>query len=64
MKRPRVLTLAIILVVLLVILAGAGAWFVRRPWPRTKGTIAVSGLSLDIGMPHPYFAMWGSCSTL
>jgi hypothetical protein len=47
MKRAgRVfVTIGIGLVVIAVILAGVGTWFVRRPWPQVSGTITVSGLS-------------------
>ena len=52
---------SILLVIVLVVLAGAGAWLVRRPWPQTEGTITVAGLSAPVeilrdedGVPHIY----------
>jgi penicillin amidase len=63
MKRVgRVLvTIGIGLVIIALILAGVGTWFVRRPWPQVSGTIAVSGLSDPVevirdrwGVPHIY----------
>jgi penicillin amidase len=43
------------------ILAGVGTWFVRRPWPQVKGTLAVAGLSAPVtvirdqlGVPNLY----------
>jgi penicillin amidase len=52
---------AIVLIVVAVILAAVGAWFVRRPWPEVKGEITVPGLSASIevlrdewGVPHIY----------
>ncbi len=54
-------TIGIGLVILALILAGVGTWFVRRPWPQVSGTIAVSGLSGPVevirdrwGVPHIY----------
>ncbi len=51
----------IALLVVGVILAGVGTWFVRRPWPQVDGTVAVSGLSAPVevirdewGVPHIY----------
>ena len=51
----------ILLVVVLLVLAGAGIWFVRRPWPQTSGTITLDGLSAPVeiirdkdGVPHIY----------
>ncbi|HEY0733777.1 MAG TPA: penicillin acylase family protein [Herpetosiphonaceae bacterium] len=47
--------------VLLVILAASGAWFVRRPWPQMSGTVAIPGLSASVqtirdqwGVPQIY----------
>lgn len=44
-----------------VALAGALAWFVRRPWPETRGTLKLAGLSAPVeiirdrwGVPHIY----------
>jgi penicillin amidase len=63
MKRLGKLLAAfgIMLLVLVVILAAAGTWFVRRPWPKVKGDIAVEGLSAPVqvirdewGVPHIY----------
>lgn len=52
---------AIALIVLVVILVVVGAWFVRRPWPKVQGEIAVPGLSAPVevlrdqwGVPHIY----------
>jgi penicillin amidase len=51
----------ILLVVLAIVLAGTGIWFVRRPWPQVRGTVQVSGLSApaevirdEWGVPHIY----------
>ncbi len=51
----------IVLLVIAVVLAAAGTWFVRRPWPKVKGEITVSGLSTPVevirdewGVPHIY----------
>jgi penicillin amidase len=63
MKRVRKavgIFVAVLLAVAL-ILAGVGTWFVRRPWPQVKGTIAVAGLSAPVtvtrdqlGVPNLY----------
>lgn len=44
-----------------IILAGVGAWFVRRPWPKVNGTITISDLEAPVevirdrgGVPHIY----------
>jgi penicillin amidase len=49
------------LVIVLVILAGVGTWFVRRPWPTVNGTLTISGLLAPVevirdewGVPHIY----------
>ncbi len=54
-------TLVIVLVIVALILAAVGTWFVRRPWPQVKGEIAVAGLSApaevirdEWGVPHIY----------
>jgi penicillin amidase len=58
--RRLLVTLSIILVLAL-LLAGAGVYFVRRSFPRTNGSIQVAGLqdSVEIfrdpmGVPHIY----------
>ena len=55
--------LGLVLVALAVILAIAGFWLVRRPWPQTSGTIDVAGLSAPVevirdewGVPQLYAA--------
>ena len=61
MKHKGVLTFVIVLLALVVILAAAGAWFVRRPWPQVKGSITLPDLSAPVeiirdewGVPHIY----------
>jgi penicillin amidase len=63
MKRiGRVLiVIGIGLLVIAVVLAGVGTWFVRRPWSQVSGTMAVTGLSAPVevirdewGVPHIY----------
>lgn len=63
MKRlgKLLLVLSTIVLVLAVIVAAAGVWFVRRPWPKINGDIAVEGLSATVeiirdewGVPHIY----------
>jgi penicillin amidase len=63
MKRlARILVgLGIVLLAIVVILAAVGIWFVRRPWPQVKGTVAVKGLEVPVevirdewGVPHIY----------
>jgi penicillin amidase len=63
MKRIRrwLITVGIILLTLMIVLAGAGVWLVRRPWPQTSGTIQVAGLSAPVevrrdqwGVPQIY----------
>ncbi|HKV10348.1 MAG TPA: penicillin acylase family protein [Thermoanaerobaculia bacterium] len=53
--------LGLSLLALLLILAVAAVWIVRRAWPQTEGTIAVAGLSAPVqvirdewGVPHLY----------
>jgi penicillin amidase len=53
--------LGILILVVVVILAGAGTWLVRRPWPQIGGTIKVPGLAGQVqvirdkwGVPHIY----------
>jgi len=63
MKRlgRMLMVIGIVLLALVVILAGVGFWFVRRPWPQVKGEINVQGLSTPVkvirdewGVPHIY----------
>ena len=63
MKRlgKVLMTVGIVLVILAVILAAVGFWFVSRPWPKVKGDIAAPGLSAPVeiirdqwGVPHIY----------
>ena len=63
MKRlgKALLVLGITLVILAVILAAIGFWFVRRPWPKVTGDISVSGINAPVevirdkwGVPHIY----------
>jgi penicillin amidase len=63
MKRVRkaVGIFVVVLLAVALILAGVGTWFVRRPWPQVKGTIAVAGLSAPVtvirdqlGVPNLY----------
>ena len=53
--------LGIVVLVLAVVLAGVGFWFVRRPWPQVNGTVDVAGLTAGVdvitdewGVPHIY----------
>ena len=55
--------LGIALAALVVVLAIAAVWLVRRPWPQTSGEIAVAGLSAPVevirdewGIPQLYAA--------
>jgi penicillin amidase len=55
--------LGLALATLVVVLAIAAVWFVRRPWPQTDGTIAVADLSAPVevirdawGVPQIYAA--------
>ncbi len=60
----RVLKLVLLgLLAIVVLLAAAGTWWVRRAWPQTTGKIAVSGLSAPVevirdrwGVPSLYAA--------
>ena len=63
MKRlgKALLVMGILLVILAVVLAATGFWFVRRPWPKVSGDISVPGLSAPVevirdkwGVPHIY----------
>jgi len=56
--RVLIITGAVLLTAIIIV-AGAATWFVRRPWPQVKGTIAVSGLLQPVevirdrwGVPH------------
>jgi penicillin G amidase len=55
------LAIGILLLVVAVVLAGLGTWFVRRPWSQVDGTISVPGLMAPVevirdqwGVPHIY----------
>jgi penicillin amidase len=57
------LTAGILLLIVVVVLAGVGTWFVRRPWTPVDGTVAVPGLTASVevirdasGVPHIYAA--------
>lgn len=59
MKILRNVLLSVL--VLLIILAGAGTWFVRRPWPQVSGSAPMPGISASVqvirdasGVPHIY----------
>jgi penicillin amidase len=63
MKRigKVLLVIGLILSITAASLAGLGAWFVRRPWPKVQGTVTVSGLSAPVevlrdrwGVPQIY----------
>jgi penicillin amidase len=63
MKRIKRIAgvLGVVLLAVALIVAAAGTWFVRRPWPQVKGTVAVAGLSApvevirdELGVPHIY----------
>ena len=63
MKRlfKGLLALGVGLLILIVILAGVGMWFVRRPWPQVSGTVVVSELIAPVeiirdewGVPNIY----------
>jgi penicillin G amidase len=63
MKRVGrvLLVIGILVLVLVVVLAAVGTWFVRRPWPQVNGTISVAGLTAPVevirdewGVPHIY----------
>ena len=63
MKRlgKVLVTLGITLLILMVIVAAVGFWYVRRPWPEVRGDIEVPGLSAAVevirdewGVPHIY----------
>ena len=54
-------TIGIVILVIAVILAGVGVWFVRRPWTKVDGEQSVAGLSAAVevirdewGVPHIY----------
>jgi penicillin G amidase len=59
MKILRNIVLGVL--VLLIVVAGSGTWFVRRPWPQMSGNAAIPGLSASAqiirdasGVPHIY----------
>ncbi|HLF26568.1 MAG TPA: penicillin acylase family protein [Anaerolineae bacterium] len=61
MKRIRkwLIRIGILLLVLAIVLVGAGVWFVRRPWPQIDGALVASGLAAPAevlrdkwGIPH------------
>lgn len=63
MKRARKILriIGLILLVLVIVLAVGGVWFIRRPWPQTTGTISINGLTAAVqvirdqaGVPHIY----------
>ncbi len=63
MKRFRQWLVRIVagLVLISIILAAVGTWFVRRPWSQIDGTLAISGLIAPVkiirdqwGIPHIY----------
>ena len=61
MKRKRLFTAGVILLLLLAILAVTAVWFVRRPWPQVDGELTVAGLSAPVevirdewGVPQIY----------
>lgn len=63
MKRSYkwLLRIGIVLLILIIILVGAGIGFVRRSWPEVSGNLNVSGLSAPVdlirdrwGVPHIY----------
>jgi penicillin amidase len=61
-RLGRILAIVgVVLLVLVLVVAAVGAWFVRRPWPKVKGESSVSGLSTPVeilrdewGVPHIY----------
>jgi penicillin amidase len=61
-RLAKILRIAgLVAVILAVILAVAGFWWVRRPWPETSGEIALPGLAAPVvvrrvppGVPHLY----------
>jgi penicillin amidase len=53
--------LGLVLLILVVALAAAGTWFVRRPWPQVDGALTLPGLLAPVevirdrwGVPHIY----------
>ncbi len=63
MKRVRrwLVRIGIALLVIVIVLTGAGVWFVRRPWSQVSGTVVAPGLSAPVevirdplGVPHIY----------
>ena len=60
-KHQRLARIGLALLVVIVVLVGAGIWFVERPWPQIDGTLVVSGLSASVkvvrdqwGIPNIY----------
>jgi penicillin G amidase len=59
--RRALLVIGILLLVIVVVVAAAGVYVVRRPWPKTKGTLTVAGLTAPVkvirdkwGVPQIY----------
>ncbi|GAB4530611.1 MAG: penicillin acylase family protein [Anaerolineae bacterium] len=55
------LTVGMGLLVVIIVLAGALAWFVRQPWPQVSGEVVIPGLQAPVeiirdewGVPHIY----------
>lgn len=53
--------IGLVLLVLIIVAAAGGAWFLRRPWPQVDGQITAAGLSAPAqiirdkwGVPHIY----------
>ena len=60
-KHQRLARIGLALLVVIVVLVGAGIWFVERPWPQIDGTLVVSVLSASVkvvrdqwGIPNIY----------
>jgi penicillin amidase len=59
--RKIAVSMAIVLLIIALVLAGVGTWFVRHPWSQVSGTTTVSNLSAPVqimrdewGVPHIY----------